>query len=531
MLGKVGIVAACAAMVFFSEAAAAKTLIYCSEGSPEGFDPAPYTTGTTFDASSVPLYNRLVEFKRGETSIIPGLAERWEISDDGLEYTFFLRKGVKFHTTPYFKPTREFNADDVLFSFNRQRDKNSPWHQYMPGLSYEYFTGMGMSDLIKDIVKVDDHTVKFVLNKPEAPFMANIAMDFASILSLEYAEKLAAAGQREKLNTAPIGTGPFIFQNYQKDAIVRFKVNPEHFEGKQPLDSLVFAITTDASVRQQKLKAGECHIAPYPAPADIASLKADPKLRVDEQAGMNIAYVAFNTLTPPFDKPEVRRAIEHAVNKQAIIDAVFQGLGQVAKNPLPPTVWGYNDAVQDNNYDPELARKMLDEAGVKNLKTKLWAMPVSRPYMPNARRAAELIQADLKKVGIEAEIVSMEWGEYLKKAAAKDRDGMVMLGWSGDNGDPDNFLGTLLSCDGVGSQNRAQWCNKEFDALTQKARTLSDKDERAKLYEAAQVIFKEQAPWITLAHSTVYQPMSVKVIDYKIDPFSKHRFDGVDLAQ
>ncbi|MFT0891816.1 ABC transporter substrate-binding protein [Pseudochelatococcus sp. G4_1912] len=522
--------AACAAMMLFGGSASAKTLIYCSEGSPEGFDPAPYSAGTTFDASSKPIYNRLVEFERGETNVIPALAERWEVSDDGLEYTLFLRKGVKFHKTPYFTPTREFNADDVIFSFERQRDKSAPWHQYMPGLSYEYFDSMEMGALIKEIVKVDDHTVKFVLNRPEAPFLANIAMDYASIMSKEYADKLEAEGHREKLNTAPVGTGPFIFVNYQKDAVVRFKVNPDYWRGRQALDNLVFAITTDASVRLQKLKAGECHLAPYPSPADIAGLKADPKIKMDEQAGLNVAYLAPNALTPPFDKPEVRRAIEHAINKQAIIDAVFQGFGQVAKNPIPPTMWSYNNAVQDNTYDPELARKMLDDAGVKNLKTKIWAMPVSRPHMPNSRRAAELIQADLKKVGVDADIVSMEWGEYLKKSGETDRDGMVMLGWVGDNGDPDNFLGTLLSCAGVGSQNRAQWCNKEFDALTQKARTLSNKEERTKLYEEAQILFKQQAPWTTLAHSTAYQPMSIKVIGYKMDPLGSHRFDGVDLA-
>ncbi len=521
-----------AAMMFgASGAASAKTLVYCSPASPEGFDPAPYTGGDTFDASAHPVYNRLVEFKNGSTEVEPGLAETWEVSDDGLEYTFNLRKGVKFQTTDFFTPTRDFNADDVIYSFDRQRNKDNPWYEYTAGISYEYFNSMEMNTLIKDIVKIDDNTVKFVLTRPEAPFLANIAMPFVSIMSKEYMDKLAADGKKENLNQFPVGTGAFTFVAYQKDAVIRYKANPDYWGGKQPIDDLVFAITTDAAVRAQKLKAGECHLMSYPAPADIKGLQEDKNLKVDEQAGLNIAYFAYNTLVAPFDKPEVRKALNQAVNKQAIIDAVFQGSGQVAKNPIPPTMWGYNNAIEDDKYDPEAAKKALEAAGVKDLKMKLWAMPVSRPYMPNARRTAELMQADLAKVGVDAEIVSMEWGEYLKKSGDKDRDGAVILGWTGDNGDPDNFLGVLLGCSGVGSNNRAQWCYQPFEDLIQKAKITSDQAERVKLYEQAQVIFKEQAPWNTLAHSTVYVPMSAKVTGFKMSPLGDYRFDGVDISE
>ena len=515
----------------FAGAAQAKTLVYCSEGSPEGFDTALYTAGTSFDASSKPVYNRLVEFKRGTTEVLPGLAESWEVSDDGLEYTFHLRKGVKFQTTDFFTPTREFNADDVLYSFNRQWKKDDPWYSYTPGASWEYFDGMSMPDLLKDIVKVDDYTVKMVLNRPEAPMIANLAMDFASILSKEYADKLQADGHMELMNQQPLGTGPFSFVGYQKDAVIRYKANPDYWGGKQPIDDLVFAITPDASVRIQKLKAGECHVAPYPNPADIADLKADPSLSVMEQQGLNVGYLAYNAKMAPFDKIEVRKALNMAMNKQAIIDAVFQGAGQVAKNPIPPTMWGYNDAVKDDPYDPEAAKKMLDDAGVKDLSMKIWAMPVQRPYNPNARRMAELIQADFAKVGVKAEIVSYEWGEYLKRSKEENRDGAVLLGWTGDNGDSDNFLAVLLGCDGVGGSNRSQWCSKEFEDLIQKAKIVSDPAERTKLYKEAQVIFKEQAPWATIAHSVVFQPVRKEVVDFRIDPFGLNLFYGVDLKK
>ncbi|ADZ69389.1 ABC transporter substrate-binding protein [Polymorphum gilvum] len=517
--------------VIAASGASAKTLVYCSEGSPEGFDPALYTSGTTFDASSKPVYNRLVEFKRGTTEVVPGLAESWSVSDDGLEYTFNLRKGVKVHTTGFFTPTREFNADDVIFSFERQLKKDHPWHEYTAGTAWEYFNGMSMPDLIKEIVKVDDHTVKFVLSRPEAPMLANLAMDFASVFSAEYAAQLEKAGTKELLNQQPVGTGPFAFVGYQKDAVIRYQAFADYWGGKQAIDNLVFAITPDAAVRLQKLKAGECHVMPYPAPADIADIKADSTLQMLEQQGLNVGYLAYNTKQAPFDRADVRKALNMAINKQAILDAVFQGSGEAAKNPIPPTMWSYNDAIQDDPYDPEAAKKMLEEAGVKDLSMKVWAMPVQRPYNPNARRMAEVIQSDFDKVGVKVEIVSYEWGEYLNRSKDVNRDGAVLLGWTGDNGDPDNFLAVLLGCDAVGGANRAQWCNEDFDALIQKAKTVSDKAERTKLYEQAQVVFKEQAPWATIAHSVVFMPMSAKVSGYVMDPLGGHRFDGVDIAE
>lgn len=174
----------------------AKTLVYCSEGSPEGFNPQLFTSGTTYDASSVPLYNRLVEFKIGTTEVIPGLAEKWEVSEDGKTYTFHLRKGVKWHDNKEFKPTRELNADDVVFSFDRQKNAQNPYHKVSGG-SYEYFEGMGLPELISEVKKVDDNTVQFVLTRPEAPFLADLAMDFASILSKEYADAMMKAGTPE----------------------------------------------------------------------------------------------------------------------------------------------------------------------------------------------------------------------------------------------------------------------------------------------------------------------------------------------
>ncbi|RLJ59927.1 dipeptide transport system substrate-binding protein [Litoreibacter meonggei] len=513
-----------------ASAASAQSLVYCSEGSPEGFDPALYTAGTTFDASSHPIYNRLTQFKVGTTEVLPGLAETWDVSEDGKTVTFNLRKGVKFHSNDMFSPSRDFNADDVIFTFERQKNADHPYNKVSGG-TWEYFGGMSMPDLIDSIEKVDDYTVKFNLTRPEAPFIANMAMDFASIQSAEYGDVMMEAGTPEMMNQAPIGTGPFSFQAYQKDAVIRYLRNDDYWGDAAKVESLIFAITPDASVRYQKVQAGECHVMAYPNPADIQAMKDDDGIVVMEQEGLNVGYLAYNTTVAPYDNPNVRKALNMAIDKQSIIDVVFQGSGQIAKNPLPPTMWSYNDAVKDDEYNPEKAKEMLAAEGVEGLNLKIWAMPVQRPYNPNARRMAELMQEDFAKVGVTVEIVSYEWGEYLSRSKELDRDGAVLLGWTGDNGDPDNFLAVLLGCDGREASNRAQWCHQPFEDLIQKAKVLPTQAERQPLYEEAQVIFKEQAPWATIAHSVVYMTMRPEVDGYIVHPLGGHIFNQVGLSQ
>ncbi|MFC1085819.1 ABC transporter substrate-binding protein [Pasteurella multocida] len=512
-------------------AAAPKTFVYCSEASPSYLSPVLGTDGATIDASGQAMFNGLTTFERGTTNVIPALAEKWDVSEDGKTYVFHLRKGVKFHSNKDFKPTRDFNADDVVFSFNRQLDPNHPYHNVSGG-SYEYFIGMDMQNIIDKVEKVDDYTVKISLNVPNAPFLANLAMDFASIYSAQYADAMAKAKTPEKLDSAPIGTGPFEFVSYQKDSAVRYKAFENYWQGKAKIDRLVFSITPDASVRYAKLQKGECHAAPYPNPADIAKLKADSNITLLTKPGLNVGYLNFNVQKAPFDNVKVRQALNYAVNKDAIIESVYQGAGQVAKNPIPPTMWSYNDEVKDYAYDPEKAKALLKEAGFENgFETDLWAMPVSRPYNPNARRMAELVQADWEKVGVKAKIVSYEWGEYLKRMRAGDHQ-TGMMGWTGDNGDPDNFLNTLLSCAAVESgSNYANFCHKEFNDLVTKAAQVTDPAERTALYQQAQLVFKEQAPWITIAHSTTYFPVRKEVKGYVIDPFGLHNFYAVELEK
>lgn len=506
-----------------------KNFVYCSEGSPTAFNPQITTDGTSNNAAAHTIYEKLVDFKYGTTDIVPALAEKFNISEDRLSYTFDLRKNVSFHSLGDFKPTRPLNADDVLFSINRMRLKDHPYHK-VGGGSYEYFNGMEMGKIIKDVEKVGDHRVVIKLNRPEAPFLANLAMSFMSILSKEYADHLDKKGEKDKIDHFPVGTGPFIFKKYVKDSLIRFKKNKNYWGEAPKVEGLVFAITPDPSVRYQKLKAGECHLIIEPSPADISAINKEEDLKLLSGSGLNVGYLAMNTQRKPYDNVLVRKAVNLALNRDSYIEAIYLGQAIKAKNPLPPTIWSYNENISDYNHNVEKAKELLSKAGYpQGFDTEIWTLPVTRPYNPNGKKMGEMMQADLAKVGIKAKLISYDWPTYLKKA----RDGehqLIQLGWTGDNGDPDNFLNVLLGCGGVeAGSNVARWCNDEFEKLISEAKLTTDIDKRTKLYLKAQEVFKEQAPWVTLAHSKVFRAMAKNVKGYLIDPLGGDIFKKIEL--
>lgn len=518
-----------AASAALATPAAAKTLVYCSEGNPESLNPQLVTTTTGVTAGK-PMFNNLVEFEPGGTRLLPGLAEFWTISEDGRTYTFALRRGVSFHANAHFTPTRPMNADDVVFSLMRQWKEDHPYHRVSGG-RYDYFKDLDMPGLLDSIDKVDEHTVRIRLKRPNAPFLANLAMSFNVVLSAEYADMLLKKGEPERLDVEPVGTGPFSFVSFQKDVAVRYRVFPGYWGGRQAIETLVFSITPNPAVRLTKLKAGECHVMAFPNPADLKRIEADPALKLLRLEGLNIGYMSLHTGRPPFDDLRVRRAVNMAIDKKAIIEAVYQGAGTPAKNPIPPTLWSYNDEVQDYPYDPVGARRLLADAGREaGFETELWYMPVSRPYNPNGKRIAELVQADLARIGVRVKLVTDEWSAYRARLQAGEAP-MALFGWTGDNGDPDNFLDTLLGCTAArsGGNNVAKWCHDGFDRLITRAKETGRQDERERLYREAQVIAKAEAPWVPLAHSVVFMATRREVTGFRMDPLGRYPFDGVDL--
>ncbi len=475
------------------------------------------------------MYNRLVGFEPGTTRVSPSLAKSWSVSPNGRDIIFHLREGVKFHTTAYFTPKRDFNADDVLFTFHRMSDPDHPYHNVSGG-QYPSFLAQQMSEIIEKIEKIDDHTVRFSLKRPEAPFLANLAMDFASILSAEYGAKLLAQKKPENIDKIPVGTGPFFFIDYVKDKAIHYQAHIHYFDGRANVDKLTFKIVLDPHKRLEALKKNECQLMPEPLPESLALIRKDPNLKLLQHPGLNIAYLAMATQKPPYSNILVRKALQHALNRELYIHEVYLGNAQVAKNPIPPTMWSYSRRTLDYDYNVGKAKKLLAQAGfASGFETDLAFADISRPYNPNARKMAELIQTDLAAIGIKVKLLAFDWQDFLRRS----RNGEFTLsiqGWTGDNGDPDNFLNNLLSCQAINAgNNRAQWCNKRFSFFVDRARVTTDIRTRTKFYEDAQKIFKEEVPWVTLAHSIVFKVSRTNIDGYRISPFGVIEFHRVSM--
>jgi len=490
-------------------------------------DPSHATDGESFYAASA-IYDNLVQFKYGSTEIEPALATSWDISKDGLEYVFHLRKGVYFSKTKFFKAKSEFTSADVVFSLKRQFDANHPYNK--TGGAFKYWSAMDMNNIVKDVVAIDKYTVKIILKKKEAPFIANLAMEFSMILSNDYANMLAKKNKKNNIHKKPVGTGPFIFKKWVKDDKIIYTANKNYWNGRPYVDKLIFKVITNNAVRAAELKSGSIHIMDFPNPAEVKDLAKNKNIKLVKQEGLNVGWLAFNNDRKPFNNLLVRRAIRHAINTKGIVKSVYEGLGKVATNPIPPTMWSYNTALKGYEYNPEKAKALLKEAGFENgFETNIWAMPVARPYNPNGRKVAEAMQADLAKVGIKVKIISYDWGTYLKKSSNGEHD-MVLIGWTGDNGDPDNFLNVLFSKHAAmtkPAQNRAFWKNDEFTALVDEAKITTNVEKRTELYKEAQLVFEREAPIHPIAHSIVVEPMLKKVHGFKLDPVGKRRFKEV----
>ncbi|MFC5603737.1 ABC transporter substrate-binding protein [Sporosarcina koreensis] len=465
------------------------TLVFGRGGDSTSLDPSRVTEGETFKVT-VNLFETLLNFGEQDTTIQPGLAKEWDTSDDGLTYTFKLEEGVKFHDDT------DFNAEAVVKNFERWANGNADMFPY-----YDTMFGGFKGDeghVIDSVTADGDYTVIIKLKRPQAPFLKNIAMSMFAIASPTAFEK-----GDDQFERNPVGTGPFKFVDWKtNDSITIEKFDGYWQKGLPKLDKIIFRSIPDNSARLNALIAGEIDLADGINPADGEKIEGNADLQLIERPSMNVGYLGLTVTRPPFDKKEVRQAINHAIDKQTIIDSFFEGRADIAKNPMPSSISGYNDDIKGYDYNPEKAKELLAKAGYPDgFKMELWAMPVPRPYMPDGAKVAEVIQSNLADIGVKAEIVSYEWGTYLDKASKGEADAF-MLGWTGDNGDADNFLYALLDEDNIGSNNYTYFKNAKMHDLFIEAQTEVDEDKRIELYKKAQEIIHEEAPWVPLAHST-----------------------------
>lgn len=489
------------------------TLIWGRGGDSVSLDLAQATDGESIKAGIQVLEN-LVIFGKDSMDVEPQLAQSWSVSEDGLTWTFKLRQGVKFHDG------EPFNAQAVYDSFARIIDENHPLHGYG---KWRYLS-LSLKP-VKAINVVDDFTVELVTEKPFAPLLNNLALWLCPILSPK-----AMYEHKDQIGQHPVGTGPFKFVKWVKDDQIVFERNDEYWGDKAKVQKIVLKSIPEPSARLMALQSGAVDIADDLDPDSIKLVEKNANLAMIKRPSVNVGYLALNTEKPYLKDPKVRIALSHAIDKNAIIQAIFQGMAIPAKNPFAPSIWSYNDAVQPYEYDPAKATKMLKEAGFDfSRELELWAMPVSRAYMPDPVKTAELIQAYLASVGVKAKIVRMDWGAYLKKTSNGEHD-LCMLGWLGGNADPDNFLYGLLSADTAktpGASNVALWKNAEFTELCKEAQVIFEKEKRAEKYMKAQVIAHNEAPWIPLAHTTIVRCYNKRLSDVPLRPNGLNSFQMV----
>ncbi|TRX57250.1 ABC transporter substrate-binding protein [Thalassomonas sp. M1454] len=504
-------------------------IVYCSEGAPSSFNPQLITDGTTIDATSKQLYNRLIDFNNTNLQRIPALAKSWHVTRNGKLITFYLRRDVSFHRTDYFSPTRTMNADDVIFSFNRILDPNNPFYQSVAG-KFPFFQSVNFHDLVDSIEKIDDYTVRFKLNRADSTFLSNLATPFAVILSEEYAQQLVAENDPQtlgKLDSLPVGTGPFKFKQYRNNSFIRYAKHDNYWRQDVEIEKLIYNITPSNTGRLTKLLTHECDVISFPIAAD--EIKSRPDLALEEVTSFNVAFFAFNAQKPPFDNPTVRKAIAHAVDKKSIMKAVYADHAEIAQSLLPQASWAFTDEVTTFEYSVEKAKQLLANAGLSaGFSFDLWAMPLQRDYNPNALKMAKLIKADLAAIGVEVNIITWEWSTFLRKLARGEHQS-VLIGWTADHPDPDNFFSPLLSCSAMETgRNRAFWCHDEFDQLLAKALASNDIDERKSLYLQAQNILVEQMPLLPIAHSKRAQAKVVGVSGDILAPFGGISFENIN---
>ncbi|WP_374834386.1 ABC transporter substrate-binding protein [Paenochrobactrum pullorum] len=516
----------------------ASVLTMCTEGSPETFNPQLTNNGVTSNVLTQ-IYNGLVSVRQRDLSIEPALSQAWTVSEDGTIYTFKLRENVQWQSNKEFTPTRAFNADDVVFSFARMMDKNHPYALVSGGTYIGFENKLG--DLLQEVRKIDDLTVEFHLRRRDATFLGIMAFQPMSILSAEYAGKMLESGTPDNVDRIPIGTGPFQLEAYQSDSMVRLKAfhntwgEAAEIKEKSPLvETIVMAITPDASARVQRALAGECHIALFPNLADADVIRNSHKLDLVENEIASSGFLTFNFKDSKFQDHRVREALALGLDLNRLVDVVYQGMGHPTAAIIPPMFWGHNADLQLREYNPERAKELLIEAGYPDgFSTQVWAIPVIRPYMPNGRRAAEMIQADWAKIGVKVEVISYEWAEYLERSRAGEAQ-VGMFGGSWDYPDPSQIPNSYFSCNLNGKpspSNIGAWCDDEYNDVMRKAAAATSQAEREPLYKELQTIFDREIPAIILGSADALTAVNKKVKNYNPIAVGTTSLAGVSVEE
>jgi peptide/nickel transport system substrate-binding protein len=444
------------------------------------------------------LYDGLVRFKNDQLEVEPALATEWDVSEDGKTWTFKLRQGVKFHDGS------DFNADAVVFSFMRVLDENHPQNDVIQG-GWSYL-GYLMGDVINDVRKIDDYTVEFHLNEKFAPFLTYMGYYSQFIVSQESFVKWGADFVKH-----PTGTGPFKFEKWNKGEFVQLVANENYWGEKPKIDKLIFKVVPESSTRLLELQTGQVDVIKGIDPAQIEKIKSNEDLKMLSIAGANIAFAAINTTKEPFNNVKVRQAMNHAIDMDKIVDSIYEGNGTRAINLLPPTVFSFDNTVGPYEYNPEKAKQLLSEAGYADgFEMELHTFLHARPYISKPVDVAEVMKADLEKVGIKVKIITNEFSALTDIVRSMKHD-VAISGWY-DVPYPSNFLKVMaLEAASTG------FAPDELKELANKALSTYDRDEQVKYYQELQQKLHEAAPMIPIAHNNYTAAVRSNVEGFKLD--------------
>jgi len=521
-----------AALLCAAAPASAQTFVFGAQGEPVQLDPAVITDGISSRITRQ-LYDGLVKYRGATTEVEPALAEKWEVSRDGKVWTFQIRKGVKFHDG------NPLDAAAVVWNFERWWKAGHPQHdnQVKAGQTFEYweaqFAGFDDKSIVTTVEAVGTHTVRITLKEPQAPFLANLAMFVFDIASPKAVERWGT-----EFGKHPIGTGAYKFVEWKPNQEVVLEANPDYWGVKPKIKRLVVRNIKDNSQRLGALKAGEIHGMEGLNPDDVGVVKNDANLQLLLRPTNTTGYIAFNYRVKEFQDKRVRQAFAHAINKRGIVDALYGGTGLVASQFQPPALWGYNRELKDYEYSTSQAQALLREAGHtqglsditwedgKKEPLVFWYMSRSRPYFPNPKEIAEAMAADLAKVGIKTQLQTTEWAVYLDKRKNGQMP-LYMLGWTGDNGDPDNFL-CYFFCQ-PGAAREGFYGNKPLADLLLRAQKLTQQSERAKLYRQAEQLLRDDVGRLFIANNQPPLAFAKRVKGYVPHPTGSEYFNTVEM--
>lgn len=481
-------------------------------------DPSSTTEMDSFKVT-VNIFETLVKCEKEGNQIVPCLAESWRSSEDGLNWVFKLRQGIKFHDDT------DFNAYAVVFNFYRWMYEDNQYHSG-PFSYWNYIFG-GFPGLVKSVTALSNYSVEIKLNKPYAPFLNALAMPSFGIASPDAIKK-----HNGNMHEHPVGTGPFVFDKWDHNKRVVLHRNDKYWNGPVKLSEVEFRVIPSNKDRLEELKQGTIHIADYLSPNDIVDIKYDTNLYLYLRPSFNIGYIAMNNDKFPFNKREVRVAINHAINKEKLINDVFNNMAKPATTLIPPTLWGYNENLESFEYDPEKARCLLAAAGFPNgFKTTLWVMDAAREYFPKPLETAQFIRENLKEVNIDLEIKVFDWNKYLTKLHNGEHE-IALIGWTGDFMDPDNFLYTMLSSENAKpglAGNYSFYKSKEADELLVQARQTTNIVFRRSIYRRLQEIVNYDSPSVPLVHTMPVLAARLSVKGYKPHMTGIESFENVDI--